>query len=193
MLDTLDHVPRVAFAHVGRQPSRPALELTTLRALYRRRKRLFDHQAWASSYAGLHWPEPDDVAAVTESLASDSAATLDRHRIARAAREALATRECLIPGGRDVNDCARRAVLWIEFADCKRLDAAVPACIRERWLPVLLSEVGAGSMTVLEWLRRPPRRRSTETLREELRKLQLTIELMPRSDRVGNPPERLRA
>ena len=193
MLDTLDHVPRAVLAHVGQQLSLPAPELTTLRALYRRRKTLFEHQAWACSYAGLRWPGPDDVAAVTESLASDSAATLDRHRLARAAREALIARGCLIPGGRDVDDWVRRAVQWVELADRKRLDAAVPAYVRDRWLPGLLSDIGPGSMTVLEWLRRPPRRRSTKTLREELRKLHVIIELMPPSDRVGIPPERLRA
>jgi TnpA family transposase len=36
-LDTLDHVPRAALAHVGQQLSLPTPELTTLRALYRRR------------------------------------------------------------------------------------------------------------------------------------------------------------
>jgi len=152
MLDTLDYVPRAVLAHLGQQLALPAPELTTLRALYRRRKTLFEHQAWACSYAGLRWPESDDVAAVTESLVSDSTATLDRHRLARAAREALIARGCLIPGGRDIDDWIRRAVQWAELADRKRLDAAVPVYVRDRWLPGLLSEIGPGSMTVLEWL-----------------------------------------
>jgi hypothetical protein len=45
---------------------------------------------------------------------------------------------------------------------------------------------------VLEWLRRP-RRRSTKTLREELRKFHTLIEMSPPSEQVGIPPERLRA
>ena len=47
-------------------------------------------------------------------------------------------------------------------------------------------------MTVLEWLRRPPRKRATKTLQEELTKLQALIALSPPTERVRIPPERLR-
>jgi hypothetical protein len=43
-------------------------------------------------------------AAVIETLVSDSAGTVDRHRLARAAREALFAGGCLIPRGRDIDD-----------------------------------------------------------------------------------------
>lgn len=86
MLEALEHVPRAVFAHVAHQLALPAPELGTLRALYGRRSTLFEHQSWACAYAGLHWPEVADVTAVVESLVADSAGTLDRHRLARAAR-----------------------------------------------------------------------------------------------------------
>jgi hypothetical protein len=85
-----------------------APELATLRALYRRQSTLFAHQSWACAYTGLHWPEAADVTAVIETLVSDSAGTLDRHRLARAAREALFACGCLIPRARDIEDWVRR-------------------------------------------------------------------------------------
>ena len=52
-LDALDHVPREVLAHVGQQLGQPAPELATLRALYRRRKTLFERQASAVRGAAL--------------------------------------------------------------------------------------------------------------------------------------------
>jgi hypothetical protein len=142
----------------------------------------------------LRWPEVADLTAVIETLVSDSAGTLDRHRLARAAREALFARGCLIPRGRDIDDWVRRrAIQRVEFADRQRLDAAVAASVCDAWLPRLMREVTPGAMTVLEWLRRPLRKRSTKTLQEELAKLHAVIGLSPPTEQLGIPPERLRA
>lgn len=109
MLEALEHAPRAVFAHAAHQLELPAPELGTLRVLYRRRSTLFEQQAWVCAYAGLHWPEVADVTAVVEALVADTAGALDRHRLARAAREALRARGRLIPGERDIQDGVRRA------------------------------------------------------------------------------------
>jgi TnpA family transposase len=192
-LEAFDHIPPEVLAHMARQLALQAPELATLRGLYRRRPTLFEHQSWACAYAGLRWPEVADVTAVIETLVSDSAGTLDRHRLARAAREALFARGCLIPRSRDIDDWVRRATQRVELADRQRLDSAVPADVRNAWLPRLMREMTPGPMTVLEWLRRPPRKRSTKTLQEELAKLYALIGLSPPTEQVGIPPERLRA
>jgi len=91
-LDGLDYVPRIVLQHVAQQLSLAAPELATLRALYRNERTRFAHQAWAWSHAGFHWPEPGDVAAIGEVLTAGASTTLDRHRLARQAREALYAR-----------------------------------------------------------------------------------------------------
>ena len=101
-LDAFDHVPRAVLEQVGRQLTIPAPELATLRALYRRERTLFAHQAWACEYAGLRWPESVDVTAVVEAVLAGSSITLDRYRLARQAREELFTRRCLIPSDREM-------------------------------------------------------------------------------------------
>lgn len=101
ILDTLDHASRAVLAHQGQRLSLTALEMTTLGGRLRRRKPLFEHQVLAPLVCP---PDPHDVAAVTDSPASDPAATLICDRLARAAREALSACGCPIQGGRDVDD-----------------------------------------------------------------------------------------
>src|SRR5260370_1225805 len=98
------------------------------------------------SYLGWHRFPPE--LSLFEVRLWDSAGTLDRHRLARAAREALFARGCLIPRGRDIGDWVRRAIQRVEFADRQRLDAAVAASVRDAWLPRLMREVIPGPMTV---------------------------------------------
>jgi len=113
-LDALDYVPRSVLGHVGDQLEMSAPELTTLRALYRRPMTLFLHQRWACEYAGFHRHDASDVTHVIDGLLAGSAVTLDRHRLAQQAREALYSRRCLIPGERDIEDWVRRPICLIE-------------------------------------------------------------------------------
>jgi hypothetical protein len=72
---------------------------------------LFLHQRWACEHAGFHRHDASDVTHVIDTLLLHSSVTLDRHRLARQAREALYVRHCLIPGDRDIEDWVRRVAL----------------------------------------------------------------------------------
>jgi TnpA family transposase len=191
-LDAVDHVPGAVLAHLAGQLEQRALDVATLRSLYRRQKTLFDHQAWACQFAGFRWHDREDATAVVEALTAASATTLDRHRLARQAREELFGRGRLIPNDREIDDWVRRAIHLVELDDRKRLDAATNQSVREGWLPRLMREAQPGGTTVLEWLRRAPQRRSRRTLEEELRKLQVIRDCMPPTNISGIPAERLR-
>ena len=78
---------------------------------------LFLHQRWACEYAGFHRHDASDVTHVIDTLLSDSSVTLDRHRLARQAREVLYARQCLMPGERDIEDWVRRAIHLVELQD----------------------------------------------------------------------------
>jgi len=75
----------------------------------------------------------------------------------------------------------------------RHLDEAIPASARESWLPRLLREMSPGPMTVLEWVRRPPRKRSKKTLDEELSKLWVIRDFSPPQSIERIPVQRLRA
>jgi len=191
-LDALDYVPHAVLEHVGRQLNMPAPELTTLRALYRRGRTLFDHQTWVCEHCDFRRPETADVTAVLDALVAGSSVTLDRHRLARQAREELFSRRRLIPGDREIDEWVRRAIHLVEVDDRRHLDAATTARVRESWLPRLLVERSPGPIMLLEWLRRPPRKRSPKTLDEEVAKFHAILALSPPTEIPGVPLERLR-
>jgi len=90
-------------------------------------------------------------------------------------------------------DWVRRAVCLIELHDRGYLDEAVPAKVRDNWLIQLMREKYPEPMTVLEWLRRPLRKRSRKTLDEEMSKW-LVIRAMTRPSSLDRiPTQRLRA
>jgi hypothetical protein len=119
--------PCAVLEHVGHQLEISAPQLTTLRALCRRRMPRLLHQQWACEHAGFRRREVNKVTHVIDTLLSDSSVTLDRHRLARQAREVLCARHCLIPGGRDIEDRLRRAIHLVELEDRRHLDEVVPA------------------------------------------------------------------
>jgi hypothetical protein len=114
-LDAFDYVPRAVLEYVGHQLRMSTSELTTLRALYRREMTLFLHQRWACEHAGFRRHDVSDVTHVIDTLLSNSSVTLDRHRLAWQAREALYDRHCLIPGEGDIEDWVRRAIHLVEL------------------------------------------------------------------------------
>ena len=69
----------------------------------------------------------------------------------------------------------------------------MPVSVRENWLTQLMREKYPGPLTILEWLRRPPRKRSRKTLDEELSKWLVIRALSPPANLERIPAQRLRA
>jgi TnpA family transposase len=191
-LDAFDYVPRAVLDLVGRQLELPAPQLATLRAIYRRERTLFAHQAWACAYAGFRWPAPADLEGLDASLIAFADVSVERPRLARHAREYLYSHGCLISRARDIDRRVRRAVLAVEATDVQRVEALADAQLRATWIPRLLREMEPGPLTVLEWLRRAPKKRSPTTLRDAVSKLHALRSLWPVTGRLTIPAGRLR-
>ena len=73
------------------------------------------------------------------------------------------------------------------------LDEVVPAKVRDHWLNQLMREKYPEPMTILEWLRRPPRKRSRKTLDEEISKWLVIRAMTPPMGLDRIPAQRLRA
>jgi len=192
-LNALDYIPRELLDLLGKQLGHDAPMLATLRSLYRRRMSLFRHQSWALEYLGMHRFGPVDQAAALEALAYVARSTVDRDRLALRARECLYARGCCIPGRRVVDDLARRALREVEQADAEALRGAVGESSAEKWYQDLM-QLRPDGISWLEWLRRPPGRRSPKTLQRAIWKL-LHLRDFEKLTRLRDavPPERLRA
>jgi len=165
-LASVARVPTVVLHHLGQQFSGPVPDLATLRALYRRRPTRFEHYRWAIDYQGCRKLDDPGLGALDAYLRDRTHGTLSRVRLEQLAREWLYDRRYLIPGPRRVTRVVRQVVRSIETRDHEDL--------LRRFTPVQLANLvsrlqgprASGSVTVLEWLRRPPRRRSMKTMRE---------------------------
>lgn len=191
-LAALDYVPRVVLDLLGRQLHVPTPQVATLRAIYRRERTLFAHQAWACAHAGFRWPTANDHAALVDSLASFAAVTLDRDRLGRHARELLYGRGCQIPQARVIERYVRKAIVGVEQSDVEHVIAAVSGQRREAWIQELLRPAHSRAATMLEWLRTAPRKRGPGTLSDEAAKLRFARQLWPSPERLDIPAWRLR-
>jgi TnpA family transposase len=192
-LDAFDYVPRDLLEFVARQVGRPAPMLATLRGLYRRRMSLFRHQSWALEHLGLHRYGPEDEASAIDALVSETRATVDRDRLAGRVRGFLYVQRCCIPGPRVIADLVRRVLREVESRDAEALRVHIGAAACAMWYERLM-ELRSDGISWLEWVRRPPARRSPKSLRNAIGKLLYLCEF-PRltEGRSGIPPERLRA
>jgi TnpA family transposase len=170
-LDAFKVVPHRVLAYLGEQLEVEVPTLASLRALYRRHRTLFEHQAWAMGHLGFR-PLGDRHERMLLARLNEEA--LDRPEVDQLvsfARRWLYERKFLIPRERVLRDLARRAVAKTEAALYEAVIAVVPAEVRERWERALYAASPQPELRVFEWLARVVPRRSTQALSEELARL----------------------
>ena len=163
-LRSLDYVPAAVLRHLGRQFKQPVPDIATLRSLYRRRPTRFAHQRWAIQQWGLREFDSAIERRLTEHLHACTNATLSRGRLEQAAREWLYRAYVAIPRSRTITVLVRGVVQSVALQDHHDLRRYVTEWTVQGFIKELLSHRPGDAMTYLEWLRRPPRRRSMKTL-----------------------------
>jgi hypothetical protein len=165
-LRSLEYVPAAVLRHLGRQFKQPVPDIATLRTLYRRRRTRFEHQRWAIQQWGLREFDSAIERRLTEHLHARTDATLSRRRLEQAAREWLYRAYVAIPRARTVTVLVRGVVQGVALQDHRDMRRYVTEWTVQGFIKELLSHRPGEAMTYLEWLRRPPRRRSMKTLLE---------------------------
>ncbi len=171
-LRSLDYVPAAVLRHLGYQFKQPVPEIATLRSLYRRRPTRFAHQRWAIQQWGLREFDPAIEQQLTEHLHTRTHATLSRGRLEQAAREWLYRAYVAIPRPRTITVLGRGVVQSVALQDHRDLRRYMTEYTVQGFIEELVTHRPGGTMTHLEWLRRPPRRRSMKTLLELFAKYQ---------------------
>ena len=165
-LASVAYVPAVVLHHLGRQFRGPTPDLATLRALYRRKSTRFEHHRWALEYSGLRRLDPCGESGLVAELRERTHGTLARPRLEQAGREWLFRCCYLIPSRRRMTRLVRQVIHAVEDTDHRELRRRMSGAYAQQVIQRLLAPRRAGSTTVLQWLRRPPRRRSLKTMRE---------------------------
>ena len=167
-------------------------DLATLRALYRRKPTRFEHHRWAVEYLGLLKLDERGAAGLQRELRERTHGTLSRARLEQHAREWLHGQVYLIPSRRRIAEHVRTVIRSVEADDHRELQRRVRSEQLQSVLQALLGLRPGGSMTALEWLRRPPRRCSLKTMRELHDKYAWLERLIGHVSLPGIPRERQR-
>ena len=163
-------LPAKLLAYIGAQLDAPAPTIASLRARYKRRSTLYEHQAWAIRTMGFSYDTERQRAMLLATLRKSAVTARSIDTLVDIGNQWLYERKIIHPGDRPVRDIARRAYTESEEGVVNRIHAAIPSAIRTGWIDALLRRRDDGR-TYLEWLQQPPRRRSKISLRDQLEKL----------------------
>lgn len=169
--NSVEIVPPAVLEHLGRQLGVPAPRIASIRALYRRRRTLFHHQAAAVQALGRTDLPGHAERALTAHLRREAATVFDLAELMARARTWLVEHHYLLPRERDLRSHAVAARRHREAALTAHI-AVVAGQESSRWVEQLLAPVEAESMPHLEWLRVTPSGRATRSLEEQLDKIQ---------------------
>ena len=150
-LNSVEIIPTAVLDHLGRQLGCAPPRIASIRALYRRRRTLFDHQAAALSALGRTEPSEHAERGLVAYLRREAAAVFDNAELMARSRSWLVDHDYLLLREREivrVVNAARRHQEEILF----QAIVAVAEPDRETWLPRLLAPIEDGGISCLEWL-----------------------------------------
>jgi TnpA family transposase len=166
-LDAFEMVPRSLLTHLGDALGIEVPTVTSVRALYRRRATLFEHQRWAAEMLGFRPTSEHQRRALTGLIKQESYKALSAAQLVTFARCWCYERKLLIPGERTLNDLVRTAIPQAEQELLDAVEKGIPAAQRSQWLEAL-GALRSGKRSVLEWLQGEPGKPSRQTLAGQL-------------------------
>jgi TnpA family transposase len=182
-LNSVDIVPPAVLEHLGRQIGAPPPRVASIRAFYRRRRTLFDHQESARQALGRGPLNDHAERGLTAYLRREAAAAYDVSELMTRARAWLVGRHYVLPRERDIRRQVVAARRHQEQRIFTAIEVAVPSSLRQDWAPKLAETREAERTTHLEWLTATPATRGARALEAQLKKVEFLRGLG--ADRVG--------
>ncbi len=160
VLEAVRIAPPVLWRHLGEQYNVAAPDLASLRAMYRRRRTLFEHQDQACEVLGFRPITELQRRALVRALRQELTRTADRLRLLVFARSWLYEHKLIVIRDRDLHSMIASATRHYEAALAKRIHVAVDDTLLERWRKALVMPRERGSHNKVGCgLRRPNTRR----------------------------------
>ena len=175
-LNSVEIVPAGVLEHLGRQLGCTAPRIASIRALYRRQRTLFDHQAAALLVLGRREPSEHAERGLVAYLRREAAAVFDNAELMACARSWLVDHYYLLLRERELRRLVGAARRHHEQALFKAI-AAIAGPDRETWLPRLLAPIEEGGISRLEWLGAVPSGRGPTSLEAQIDKVGFLKEL----------------
>lgn len=175
-LNSVEIIPAGVLEHLGRQLGCDPPRIASIRALYRRRRTLFDHQAAALQALGRKESSEHAERSLVAYLRREAAAVFDNAELTTCARSWLVDHNYLLLRERELRRLVGAARRHQEQALFKAI-AALAGPDRERWLPRLLAPIEEGGIIRLEWLAAVPSGRGPTSLEAQIDKVGFLKEL----------------
>ena len=170
-LDAFETIPRPLLKHLGETLGIAVPTLASLRALYRRRSTLFEHQQWAAEVLGFQPLTERQQRFLIGLLRKEAQKAVTQSHLVRFARRWLYEKQILIPGELRLLDFVRATVPYAELEMLKAIESAIPEQIRAQWFSEICSPRSKGK-SVLEWLQKDPGRASRKHISEQVERVE---------------------
>jgi TnpA family transposase len=163
LLEAVGVVPPALWRHLGEQFNVVAPDLASLRAMYRRRRTLFEHQDVACATLGFQPLTEAQRRALVRVLRDELSRTTDRQRLLGFARRWLYEHRRLVPRERDLRVLIRKAVRSHEAVLARAILDTVEPLLLAKWYGTL-TEPRPDGMTTQTWLWAAPAKHSTRQI-----------------------------
>ena len=177
VLNTVEIVPPAILEHLGDKIGCAAPQIASIRALYRRRRTLFDHQAAAQKLVGRSDLSEHAERQLTSYLRREAIGIYDVSALMKQARIWLADHDYVLPREKDLRRLAVRALRHQEQNLFKAVCIAIPAAVREAWPRRLIAATADETVSFLEWVRAAPPRKTVSGLDGQLDKVSFLNDL----------------
>ncbi len=176
-LDRFSLVPPALLRYLSQALKVAAPTIASLRAIYKRRPTLYEHQRWAREHLGLTDVAPDTITELTKVLSAQAAGAASVDELVGDAARWLYEHKVLIPADRTLRDAARDAFSVVERESIAAIQAAIPRDQLKACRDAVFAKREGPGNTVLEWLKTSPKRHSPSSLNETLKKIRFLRQL----------------
>lgn len=171
-LNSFQMVPVAVLEHLGAQLGLTVPRLASIRALYRRRRTLFEHQRVAMAALGFRHLTDHAARGLTAHLRRSAEATFSGAALTRLARVWLHEHRYMLPGDKRAAALVHAALRHAETELFERIMAQFGAEAAANWVKILTAVREGEAATVLEWLREPPHRAGRQDIADHVERAQ---------------------
>jgi Domain of unknown function (DUF4158) len=191
-LSAVRMVPANLLQHLGTQLAIEVVpDLASLRALYRRGRTLYDHQALACKLLGFTRMSEYQRRHLVRALRDEVQRTADRERLMVHARRWLYEHRLLIPHDRRLREMITAAATQLERELGNMIQSSVDTEMLARWRTALTGPHRSGQ-TLQSWLWAAPAKHSVRQIAEVLERIQCLYSLEVHRHLVDVPDTLLR-
>ena len=173
-LNSVQVIPAVVLDHLGHQlrTGESTPQIASIRALYRRRRTLFDHQQAALKVLGFRHLHEQVEPGLIASLRRVAAETFEVDALVASALVWLFEHRYVIPPSRRLRRLAVAARRHHDAILLEKVEATVAAEVRAEWMPQLLQVVDPDTgVSRLDWLREGPVSKRPQGLADHIAKV----------------------